>query len=279
MSWSQKLKSGQIVAFPTETVYGLGASLYHPEAIKKIFDIKGRPQDNPLIIHLASFDQVEEFAELDPRLEHLKSLWPGPLTVVLKAKMSVPTIVTAGLETVAIRIPNHPLALDLLRECGPLVAPSANLSGKPSPTRAEHVKQDFDLPVIDGGPCQEGLESTILMLGERATILRPGSISKEQLEKLLGEEVVYSTSKRALAPGMKYRHYAPKAPLKLFENIEELRKNIKKRGVYRIGIEACELYNFLRECDVDDVSEIGIALTAQMLSDAALMNRLKKSSS
>lgn len=269
----------KLIAFPTETVYGLGASIYDLEAIEQVFQLKGRPQDNPLIVHVASVDEIEPLAHISPKLKLLEIFWPGPLTVVLQAK-EVPEIVRAGLPTVGIRIPNHPLALELLKKRGPMVAPSANLSGKPSPTCASHVLEDFDIPVIDGGPCQVGLESTILSLVGQPTLLRPGAITKAQLEAALDEEVLLSKSKKALAPGMKYRHYAPKAPLLLFKSPqalwEHLQKYPRKKRVLRIGINSSELYNFLRECDLHDIEEINLLITEKMCSDLALMNRLEK---
>ena len=164
-----------------------------------------------------------------------------------------------------------------------MVAPSANLSGKPSPTLAEHVRQDFPtIEVVDGGPCQCGLESTIISLVGKPTILRPGSITKEQLEEALGEKVFLSHSKEALAPGMKYRHYAPKAPLFLFENEEELWNWLnlypQKKRIVRFGISANDLYKFLRECDLEKLEEILIFLDGPTLADSALMNRLRKAS-
>jgi len=278
-----QLKAGEVVAFPTETVYGLGASLKHPLAIQKIFQLKGRPQDNPLIVHLSSVAEIAHLAIIPEKLTLLEHLWPGPLTVVLTAKECVPSIVKGGLSTVGLRIPDHPIALELLREVGPLVAPSANLSGKPSPTEAQHVREDFpNLPILDGGPCRVGLESTILSLVGKPTILRPGAISKEELEEALGEEVIFSSSKEALAPGMKYRHYAPEAQLLLFNQVADLEHHLKefprKRRVVRYGVGGQDLYKFLRECDLDCVDEILLLVTESMRCDIALINRLEKAS-
>ncbi|HEY4832803.1 MAG TPA: L-threonylcarbamoyladenylate synthase, partial [Waddliaceae bacterium] len=164
----KKLKQGEVVALPTETVYGLAASLVCREAINQIFVLKGRPKDNPLIVHGASFSQLEHYCEEIPLgLKVLvETFWPGPLTLVLKAKSKlIPASVSAGLETTALRVPKHPLTLKVLEEVGPLVMPSANLSGNPSATRAEHVEMDFgeEFPVLDGGACCLGVESTVLI--------------------------------------------------------------------------------------------------------------------
>lgn len=272
---------GHPIALPTETVYGLAISLAHPDKIKLIFEMKGRPQDNPLIVHLSSFEEITPLAHIPKRLAKVAHLWPGPLTVVLRNK-SVPEVVRGGLPTVGIRIPNHPLALALLKEVGPMVAPSANLSGKPSPTTPEHVLEDFAIPILDGGPCALGLESTILSLVGKPVLLRPGAITRQTLEAALGERVEISSSKRALAPGMKYRHYAPDAPLFLFKSPADLWAHLatfpRKRRIVRHGITAAELYQFLRSCNADPLDEINLLLTDAMQQDEALMNRLQKAS-
>ena len=187
------LKAGHLVAFPTETVYGLGAPIFSPEAIQSIFKVKGRPADNPLIAHVSSVEQVSRIAlEIPEAFYRLAEVFfPGPLTVVLKRRPDVPSIVSAGLETIAVRMPSHPIALKLISLVDePLVAPSANLSGMPSSTQAEHVLDDFDgkiAAVVDGGKTEIGIESTVInLLGETPILLRPGSISKEALEKVLG---------------------------------------------------------------------------------------------
>lgn len=267
------LKVGKVVAFPTETVYGLGASIYHEEAIRSIFALKGRPQDNPLIIHVASY------AELPSSIpKELFPFWPGPLTVIIEHE--APRVITGGLATAAFRIPNHPIALELLKQTGPLVAPSANLSGKPSPTTAKHVLHDLNVPVIDGGMCPCGVESTILSLAQAPTILRPGAIRAADLEEALQKKVEISQSKEALAPGMKYRHYAPNAKLLLFDSLESMRSHIKRfphaKRMIQIGISARELYAFLRECDQQEIDEITLFVDEKMRQDPALMNRLQK---
>ncbi|PAU92911.1 threonylcarbamoyl-AMP synthase [Aliifodinibius salipaludis] len=214
------LKSGEVVAFPTETVYGLGANAKNPDAIKKVFEIKGRPSDNPLIVHISNQRQVKYFAsEISDDAQNLMdSFWPGPLTLIFKKKPEVLDIITAGLDTVALRWPKHPLSQQLIRRAGPLVAPSANSSGKPSPTKAEHVKEDFgeDFPVVDAGKTEIGLESTVLDIScEPYTIYRPGAVSAHEITEIIGREVVQdsgsSKNDTAKSPGTKYSHYSPQA--------------------------------------------------------------------
>lgn len=214
------LKSGEVVAFPTETVYGLGADAQNPDAIKKVFETKGRPSDNPLIVHISDTKQAEDFsAEIsDDAKKLMDAFWPGPLTLIFKKKPEVLDLITAGLNTVALRWPKHPLAQQLIAQAGPLVAPSANSSGKPSPTKAEHVKEDFgnDFPVVDGGETDIGLESTVLdITSVPYTIYRPGAISAEQIAEITGKKVTLnntsSEEKAAKSPGTKYSHYTPQA--------------------------------------------------------------------
>lgn len=221
-AYAEILKQGNLVAFPTETVYGLGASAWNPAAIRKVFEIKGRPIDNPLIVHVSSVDMVKHFAhEVSPRAKNLmQKFWPGPLTLVFNKKPEVLDVITAGLNTVAIRMPDHQLALDLINQAGPLVAPSANKSGRPSPTRAEHVITDFGkrIPVLDGGECQIGLESTVLdVTTNPPVILRPGFITAARIHDLCGFRPNQHTGmqvkpdEKVQSPGMKYSHYAPEA--------------------------------------------------------------------
>lgn len=233
------LKAGELVAFPTETVYGLGANALDASACAKIFEAKGRPQDNPLIVHVCGRAMANPLVRnwtlaAERCAEHF---WPGPLTLILPKTMLVPDIVTAGLDNIAIRMPSHLVALRLIEEAGfPIAAPSANLSGKPSPTRGIHVWRDMNgkIPLIlDGGACEVGLESTVLdVSGGVPTILRPGGITKEQLEEVLGEVSVDipSENQAPKAPGMKYRHYAPQGELCLVSGLQE-------RVVQRIGQE------------------------------------------
>lgn len=214
------LKSGEVVAFPTETVYGLGADAKNPDAIKKVFEIKGRPFDNPLIVHISEKKQSEDFASKisDNAQKLMAAFWPGPLTLIFKKKPQVLDIITAGLDTVALRWPKHPLSQQLIARTGPLVAPSANSSGKPSPTKAEHVKEDFghDFPVLDAGETEIGLESAVLDISsEPYTIYRPGAVSADAIKEVVGKEVVqdsnFSKSEAAKSPGTKYSHYSPAA--------------------------------------------------------------------
>lgn len=233
------LRAGELVAFPTETVYGLGANALDASACAKIFEAKGRPQDNPLIVHVWNRDMANSLVKSwTPAAELcVKHFWPGPLTLILPKTALIPDIVTAGLVNAAIRMPSHPVALGLIEAAGfPIAAPSANLSGKPSPTRGSHVWRDMKgkIPLIlDAGACQVGLESTVLdMSGDIPTILRPGGITKEQLEEVLGEVRVDTPTENQIpkAPGMKYRHYAPQGELILVSGLQE-------RVVQRIGQE------------------------------------------
>ena len=222
-------REGQLVAFPTETVYGLGADALNETAVRSIFSAKGRPADNPLIVHIHDRHQLTDLCDIPSMAEDLMdAFWPGPLTLLFPRKRTVPDVVTAGLPTVAIRMPSHPVAVAMLKTCDlPIAAPSANRSGRPSPTTAAHVFEDLSgaIPlIIDGGFCQVGLESTVLDLchGE-ATILRPGGITREMLEKVLNHEVALAGSilrplkpdEVALSPGMRYRHYAPRGTVTL----------------------------------------------------------------
>lgn len=220
---AQILRQGGLVALPTETVYGLGANGLDPDAVKKIFEAKGRPQDNPLILHVTDMDQAEALCHDIPESAYAlaKAFWPGPLTMVLPAKDLVPKCTTAGLPTVAVRCPDNPVTREIIRLAGvPIAAPSANLSGKPSTTTADHVLHDHNgkIPlIVNDGPCRVGVESTIVDLTETPPrLLRPGGITPEQLIHVLGEltvdkAVTSQINKDAVvkAPGMKYRHYAP----------------------------------------------------------------------
>lgn len=224
------LKSGGLVAFPTETVYGLGADALNEQAAKKIYAAKGRPSDNPLIVHIADMEAIGRIAEAVPEKARAvaEAFWPGPLTMIFQKTGEVPMGTTGGLDTVAVRMPDHNTARALIRAGGGYIAaPSANTSGRPSPTAAQHVKEDLDGKIdmiLDGGPVEIGVESTILdMTAEPPMILRPGAVTKEMLEELIGEvavdkSVIDAGSHAApKAPGMKYRHYAPKAELTVVE--------------------------------------------------------------
>lgn len=317
------IAEGGLVAFPTETVYGLGADALHPEASMKIYAAKGRPSDNPLIVHIAEFEDLVSIAREVPMQARklAEAFWPGPLTMIVWKNEKVPYETTGGMDTVAIRMPNHPVALSLIRESGCLIAaPSANTSGKPSPTEASHVKKDLDgkIPMIlDGGPVGIGIESTIVDLTEKTPmILRPGYITKEMLEEVLGEEVkidpgiIASDSlTKPKAPGMKYKHYAPKADLilvdgesakvkeKINQLVEEQQRKGKKVGVIAtdetapfyqadivssIGARSDEdaiakhLYKILRDFDDSEVDIIYSESFATPRIGQAIMNRLLK---
>ncbi|WP_017756617.1 L-threonylcarbamoyladenylate synthase [Calidifontibacillus oryziterrae] len=315
------ITNDEVVAFPTETVYGLGANALSDRAISKIFKAKGRPSDNPLIVHIATIEQLHNLVKGIP--EKAKTLmdkfWPGPLTIVFEGDSSVSPRVTAGLKTVAIRMPDDPLALALIKEAGvPLAAPSANLSGKPSPTKAEHVLKDLTgkiAGVLDGGATGVGLESTVIdCTCNPPMILRPGGITKEQIEMVIGVVVVDKallpndetvTAHAPKSPGMKYTHYAPQAPFILVEGspqflqslVEKEQKLGKKVAVltteenkhtyeadvvvacgYRRDLKtvAHHLYDSLRRFDDQDVDIIyGEAFPYSDVGEA-LMNRLTK---
>lgn len=234
---AQTIKNGDLVAFPTETVYGLGANALNSAAVKKIFVAKGRPTDNPLIVHIANLEQLSSLVtNVSSQAQTLiESFWPGPLTLIFPASKLVPPEVTAGGNTVAIRMPSHPVALALINQAGvPVAAPSANKSGKPSPTTAQHVIADFsqeEITIVDAGPTQVGVESTVLdVTGNKPVLLRAGGASKEDLEAAIGPIVVVQHSQsKPKSPGMKYRHYAPQAQVELLQTIDlDLLK--KKKG-------------------------------------------------
>lgn len=270
MKAAKILKNGGLVAFPTETVYGLGADALNEEAAAKIYAAKGRPSDNPLIVHIADTKAVYELASSvpDKAIDLMEAFWPGPLTIILPKKDIVPKGTTGGLSTVAIRMPSHPAALALIRESGVYVAaPSANTSGRPSPTTAEHVEEDMmgriDM-IIDGGPVGIGIESTIVDLtGEVPTILRPGFITKSMLENIVGpveiDKALVETDSnlRPKAPGMKYTHYAPKGELSIVEadDINKVTQIIndlileKEAEGYKVAVITTEEHKSLYKCD------------------------------
>lgn len=252
------LRRGGLVAFPTETVYGLGADALNETAAKRIYAAKGRPSDNPLIVHIANVEDMEVLAYPNEKAYALAhAFWPGPLTIILPKKEIVPFGTTGGLDTVAIRMPSHPAALELIRQSGIYVAaPSANTSGRPSPTRASHVVEDMTGKIefiVDGGPVGIGIESTIIdVSGDVPTILRPGFITKKMLEQIVGEVRMDPALERPMegirpkAPGMKYTHYAPKGELTLVESqtsmavVEKIRflAAEKQKEGFRVGIMA-----------------------------------------
>lgn len=225
------LRSGGLVAFPTETVYGLGAVCNNEKALLNIFAVKGRPADNPLILHIYDWDQLNQIASSVSSLAEklIERYWPGPLTLIFPKKPGISSVVTANLDTVAVRMPSDPVARELLRLTAlPVAAPSANLSGKPSTTTGEHVITDLAGKIeliIDAGPCPAGVESTVLSLtGDVPVLLRPGVITREEMEEVLGKPILMAKpedSERPQSPGMKYRHYAPEAPAVLFEGEPE----------------------------------------------------------
>lgn len=240
------IKKGGLIAFPTETVYGLGANGLNEEAVKNIFKAKGRPNDNPLILHISQIQQITQLTdELPKELKKLSIFMPGPLTIVVKKSKIVPDVVTAGLDTVGIRIPMQPVAREFISLCNlPIAAPSANISGRPSPTKVEHVIEDLSGKIdgiIDGGVCSVGVESTVLDLtSEIPTILRPGGITKEQLESVLGDvDTNYKEDgDRPSSPGVKYKHYTPNAPLIITRGdiLSEAKKHKgKKIGILTVG--------------------------------------------
>ncbi|PSR34272.1 MAG: threonylcarbamoyl-AMP synthase [Sulfobacillus benefaciens] len=222
---AQLIRDGQLVAFPTETVYGLGANAKDAEACRRIYEAKGRPPDNPLIVHIPHRDDLSGLMRgaMNNQAERLlKAFWPGPLTVVVPCGGHISSVALGGLDTVAVRCPSHPVAQKLLQLSGcPIAAPSANRSGKPSPTTAEDVYEDMNgrIPLIlDGGPASVGVESTVVDLSHEIPILlRPGAVTHQQLEHFLGPVTLADDSTPARSPGMKYRHYAPRAPVQWWD--------------------------------------------------------------
>ncbi len=293
------IKKGGIVAFPTETVYGLGADAWNGSAISKIYEIKGRPADNPLIVHLHEKKQIHDFCSNIPEHAHtlIDTFWPGPLTLVLKKRPEVLDAVTAGLDTVALRIPDHSIALDLIRRTGPLVAPSANRSGKPSPTKAEHVLADFGnaCEVLDGNATNIGLESTVIDLSdEEPIILRPGMIGREEISTILGVSVKESSPNPIHAPkspGQKYSHYTPDAKVRWLTRHHALTQKsalyllqtVPSKGVNQVcyhgdlNAMARELYDRFRQADLDGYTEVLIeSLPSSHPLFSALSNRICK---
>ncbi len=309
------IRRGEVVAFPTETVYGLGANALDEEAVKKIFIAKGRPSDNPLIVHIAKesalTDLVERVPEKAKRL--IDAFWPGPLTIIFKKSTRVAPSVTAGLDTIAIRMPDHPVAQKIIEEARvPVAAPSANVSGKPSPTKATHVINDLNgkiAGIVDAGPTGVGLESTVIdCTKEPPVIYRPGGVTKEAIEAVIGKVDVARNAENdeetPLSPGMKYTHYAPDGALYLVSDptkIEQLVRTAKKDGK-KVGVLTTEegkrlydadvvvscgtrtdlqtvatsLYDSLRTFDRYGVDVIYAETFPQEGVGAAIMNRLEK---
>ncbi len=318
------LQEDGLVAFPTETVYGLGANGLHPDAAKKIYAAKGRPSDNPLIIHIADLEGLYELTSYVPEagVKLAKHFWPGPLTLICNKSEKVPLSTTGGLDTVAIRMPSHKIAYELIKQSKIYIAaPSANVSGRPSPTKAQHVIEDLngiiDM-IIDGGKVSIGLESTIVdVTTDVPTILRPGYITKEMLEEVVGT-VIYdpfvlkkdmNENLIAKAPGMKYKHYAPKGELTIYEGDSEnvikiINKNVndKIEKGFRVGIIATDetihlypkgnvktigtrkdeetiargLFEILRDFDMEETQYIYSESFHNSRLGQAIMNRLLK---
>lgn len=317
---AQLLKEGNTVIFPTETVYGLGANALDENAVKKIYEAKGRPSDNPLIVHIFSKDEVDSLAHSisDNAKVLMDKFWPGPLTMIFKKKNIVPQRTSGGLDTVAIRMPSHKIAREIIKQAGiPIAAPSANISGRPSPTKGEHVCSEMNgrvSGIIVGGDCNFGLESTVVdMTMDIPMILRPGSITKEQLEQEVGQVLVDPSLEnkedvlKAKAPGMKYTHYSPNGDVyivngeessvidKINTLIEEnnkkniksgvicLSKNKEKYNGEVIGLGetldevASNLFNALIEMDKKEVDIIYTESFPNYGVGRAIMNRLMKS--
>ena len=316
------IKKGGLVAFPTETVYGLGGDALNKESSRKIYEAKGRPSDNPLIIHICNMEDLKPIVEEIPEDVYrlAEAFWPGPLTIIMRKSELVPKETTGGLNTVAVRMPSHPVAQKFIEYAGGYVAaPSANVSGRPSPTKAKYVIEDMtgriDM-ILDGDGIDIGLESTIIdMTGEIPMVLRPGYITSDMLEKVLGEVQVDKTildincKEPPKAPGMRYRHYAPKGQLTIVEGeivqtikkINELTEEAHSKGE-KVGIIGTEetrnqylgdsiksvgkrrdeesiartLYTILREFDDEDVTVIYSESFSECGMGQAIMNRLLK---
>ena len=317
------LQQGGLVAFPTETVYGLGGDALNPSSSQKIYAAKGRPSDNPLIVHIYRFEDIYKITKEVPEEARkiADAFWPGPLTMIVWKSDAVPMATTGGMDTVAVRMPNHPVALDLIRKSGCLIAaPSANTSGRPSPTEASHVAEDLSgriAMILDGGPVGIGIESTIIDLTEtKPMVLRPGYITPQMLSEVLGEEVIIDPgiiaaddTRKPKAPGMKYKHYAPKADMVIVDGssaavisrinalVHEKQENGKKvaviateetRSSYHADVIlsmgsrsnedaiAQHLYKILRECDELHVDAIYSESFQTPRIGQAIMNRLLK---
>lgn len=239
------LKNGEVVGIPTETVYGLAANAFDENAVRKIFAAKGRPADNPLIVHVSETEQISHLVKTVPQLAYkcAEKFWPGPLTMIMPKSDKIPLVTSGGLDTVGIRMPSHETARQLISACGfPLAAPSANLSGSPSPTTAQHVFDDMNgrIPaIIDGGNCDVGVESTVISFdGNSIRLLRPGYISVEDLRQITENVIVdngvlekIDNNTKVRSPGMKYKHYAPKAEVTIvIGSAESFRRYVKKYG-------------------------------------------------
>lgn len=307
------IASGGLVAFPTETVYGLGADALNPEAVAKVYAAKGRPSDNPMIVHISSKDDL---IKLTPRItadmeKLMEAFWPGPMTMIVPRLSVVPDVTTGGLDTVGIRMPDHPAALELIRLSGcPIAAPSANLSGKPSPTTAGHVADDLSGridAVVCGEDCQVGIESSVIdVTTDAPMILRPGIITKEDFERALGKPVALDPTLnrrpdtfnndefKPKAPGMKYKHYAPKAEMIIFEGAPEAarrameaEKTAREDAGQKVclisfdeGEEVTAAHDFFRRLRESDEAGADVILTMALCEEGvgfSVMNRMLKS--
>lgn len=285
------LDEGKLVAIPTETVYGLAGKFGIHEVHNEIYKVKGRPADNPLIVHIGDVSWVKELTNqttpfLEPLMQHF---FPGPLTLILKKASHISEYFCAGLDTIAIRMPEHPIARAILKKVNiPLVAPSANLSGKPSPTSSMDVYEDLNgkIPlIVEGGRCQIGIESTVVSLIEdKPRVLRPGIITQKEIEHVLGFSVECGGKGRCISPGMKYRHYAPKTPIQMFTDLEDVQECSLQSWILSyegelpgsIPFSSYSLYQKFREADRLNISKIYIYLSSNLLNQTALMNRIQK---
>lgn len=299
---AERLRAGGLVAFPTETVYGLGANALDADAVARVFAAKGRPADNPLIVHVADVSGLEQLVTRVPPLARdlAARFWPGPLTLVCDAAPLLPTAVTGGLSTVAVRVPAHPVALALLREAGvPVAAPSANRSGRPSPTTAAHVVADLGAAVdvvVDGGPCRVGVESTVVdVRGDAPVVLREGAVTRERL----GAPAADADADLAASPGTRYRHYAPScrveiAPVGQGAALAAARRSAGERvaclagdaappGVVDLGRFrgaddlAARLYDALRKAEELGVDVVVVEAVPEQGLGRAVMDRLRRS--
>jgi L-threonylcarbamoyladenylate synthase len=296
------IKAGEVVAFPTETVYGLGANIFDEEAVKKIFNAKGRPLDNPLIAHIFDLSQLEVITSGVPETAAslVEAFFPGPLTLILPKNEKVPSVATAGLKTIGVRMPKHQVAQKFLRAClCPVAAPSANLSGRPSPTTWQAVRADLDgriSCILKGDRTEIGLESTVVdCSGEAPVILRAGAVTLEELSKVIPETKIWSPADLAVpkSPGMKHRHYSPNAKVVLAPTPQYA---VPAGSSAYIGLEAppdaanfkriliCEdlreyareLFDFFRECDKREIETVFCQTVAEEGLGLALMDRLKR---
>jgi L-threonylcarbamoyladenylate synthase len=292
---AQIILNGGLVAFPTETVYGLGANGLNIESYKKVFEAKRRPSDNPLIFHISSATMLDKLVKEIPKeaKELMKTFWPGPLTLVFKKDKKLPRELTCSLDTIAIRMPDNNIALKLIQKSNvPLVAPSGNTSGKPSPTNAQHVYDDLQgkiSMILDGGQTEVGIESTVLDISKKPfTLLRPGKITNFQLEKVLQQKIRISKEnhsiKRPSSPGMKYKHYAPNANVFIISNKEEevffLENNKKDKTLVLLYTSKKEMakniFSDFRKADLDNFKNILVYQTSLEGLGSAIMNRVQK---